>query len=53
MSRDSMLRIVQPQLERMLGRGRFTIVSLRYVNRMIEVEYQNQYRRWCKLMFSV
>lgn len=53
MSRDSMLRIVQPKMEKMLGRGRFVIVSLRYVNRMIEVEYQNQYRRWCKLMFSV
>ncbi len=53
MSRDYMLRIVQPKMEKMLGRGRFIILHLQYINRMIEVEYQNQYHQACKLMFSV
>lgn len=53
MSHDRMLKIVQPKLEKMLGRGRFVIVRLRYINRMIEVYYQNRYQRLAIMMFSV
>lgn len=53
MSREAMAKFVTQRLEKIHGRGRFTICNMKWVNNMIHVEYFDERKKYQTAMFSV